>query len=344
MGLPGGMTERALLSLDSLKEIGQGLNRPECVLAHESGLLFAPDWTETGGVSVIAPGGRVSRILARNAPEALKPNGIALEPGGSFLLAHLGAERGALYRLSAEGEVSLLLDRVEGEPLPPANFVTYDRQGRLWLTVSTRLTPRARDYRADAKTGFIALLEDGKARIVADGLGYTNECLLSPDGKTLYVNETFGRRLSAFEVGAGGALANKRTLLEFAAGTFPDGLALDCEGGIWIVSIVSNRVLRLAPDGRVEAVLEDCDPAHLAWVEEAYREDRMDRPHLDQVKSRRLKNISNLAFGGPGLTRGFLGCLLGQGIFSFDSPVAGAPPAHWSVPLGPLERYFTPSE
>lgn len=338
------MAKGAALSLDSLQETGQGLNRPECVLAHESGLLFAPDWTEAGGVSVIAPDGRVSRILARNAPEPLKPNGIALEPGGSFLLAHLGAERGALYRLSAEGEVSLVLDEAGGAPLPPANFVTYDHQGRLWLTVSTRVTPRAKDYRANASTGFIARVEGGEARIVADGLGYTNECLLSPDGGTLYVNETFGRRLSAFEVTPEGALTNKRTLLAFGEGSFPDGLALDREGGIWIVSIVSNRVLRLSPEWELETLLEDSEPEHLAWVEAAYREDRMDRPHLDQVKSRRLKNISNLAFGGPDLTRGYLGCLMGQSIFSFDSPIAGAPPAHWSVPLGPLERYLAPSE
>jgi hypothetical protein len=56
----------------------------------------------------------------------------------------------------------------------------------------------------------------------------------------------------------------------------------------------------------------------------------MGRPHLDQVVSRRLRNISSLAFGGADLRTGYLGCLLGDSIATFRSPVAGFPPAHWT--------------
>jgi len=99
---------------------------------------------------------------------------------------------------------------------------------------------------------------------------------------------------------------------------------------VWITSIVSNRVLRVAPDGGQQVMLEDCDEAHLAWVEQAYLAGAMGRPHLDGVKSRRLRNISSLAFGGPELRTAYLGCLLGDAIASFRSPVPGAPPAHWN--------------
>ena len=46
----------------------------------------------------------------------------------------------------------------------------------------------------------------------------------------------------------------------------------------------------------------------------------------------RLKNISSLAFGGPDLRTAYLGCLLGDSLMSFRSPVAGQPPTHWYFP------------
>jgi len=55
----------------------------------------------------------------------------------------------------------------------------------------------------------------------------------------------------------------------------------------------------------------------------------MDRPHLDKAAGRVLRNISSLAFGGPDLRTAYLGCLLGDRVASFPSPVAGAPPVHW---------------
>ena len=64
----------------------------------------------------------------------------------------------------------------------------------------------------------------------------------------------------------------------------------------------------------------------------------MGRPHLDRAVSKRLKNISNLAFGGPDLRTAYLGCLLGDSIASFETPVAGARPVHWQADLGPLAR------
>ena len=138
------------VDLQQLQFIGSGLNRPECVLAHVSGLLMTPDWTEPGGISVVSPSGQVYRILATN-PESgvdmpLRPNGIALEPGGTILIAHLGAERGGIYRLSADGHVAVITDQVDGAPMPPANFVARDSQDRVWFTVSTTKVPRADDF------------------------------------------------------------------------------------------------------------------------------------------------------------------------------------------------------
>jgi hypothetical protein len=115
----------------------------------------------------------------------------------------------------------------------------------------------------------------------------------------------------------------------FGKGTFPDGLAFDAAGGVWVTSIVSNRVIRVGPDGAQQLVLEDADEAHIDWCEQAFAAGGMGRNHMDACGGRFLKNISSLAFGGADLRTAYLGCLKGDSIAIFRSPVAGHPPVHW---------------
>jgi sugar lactone lactonase YvrE len=327
----------AAVSLVDLTPVGAGLRRPESVLTHSSGFLFCSDWREGGGVSAIGPDGTVRRLAIADVQQGLRPNGIALEPGGSFILAHLGATSGGAFRLFPDGSTEPLLAAVDGKPLPPSNFPFRDAKGRLWLTVSTRKSPRADDYRASAATGFIVLLDGNEPRIVADGLGYANEIAFTADGQHLFANETFARRLTRFDVAADGGLSNATVVWRFGPGDYPDGLVLDEEGGLWVTSIVSNRVIRIAPDGgSSERVIKDSDPAHLDWTEAAYASNSMGRPHLDQQPARILRNISSLAFGGPDLGTAYLGCLLGEELFSFAAPFRGQRPLHYDFDISPL--------
>lgn len=317
-----------LVPLAALRFTGTDLRRPECALCAANGDVYAADWR--GGVMRIAPDGTQQLALGRHPDGGpLQPNGIALASDGTFLVAHLGAETGGVYRLGAQGSVTPVLTEIDGKPLPPTNYVIEDDAGRLWVTVSTWLSPRARGYRADVADGFVVLVDRRGARIVADGLGYTNELALHPSGRWLWVNETFGRRLSRFAVRDDGTLGPRQTVTTFGAGFFPDGLAFDAEGHAWVVSIVSNRILRVAPDGTQLPVLEDADAAHVEWVESAYLSGTMGRPHLDRAAGQVLRNISSIAFGGPSLRTAFLGCLLDQRLPTFDAPIAGHPPPHW---------------
>jgi sugar lactone lactonase YvrE len=322
------LSTQPTVDLAALKFVGQGLVRPECVLATRSA-LYTADWR--GGIVRIGADGQQT-LFAGTLPggRPLRPNGIALCADGSFLLADLGETAGGVFRLERSGDVRPWLERADGVDLPPTNYVSEDATGRVWVTVSTRRVPRADAYRADVADGFVVLVDRKGARIVADGLCFTNEALLSPDGRWLYVNETFGRRLVRFAVAADGSLSARQTVTEFGHGTYPDGLAFDGEGHVWITSIVSNRVLRVAPDGAVATILEDADAAHVDWCEAAYQSGTLGRPHLDRAAGRVLKNISSLAFGGDDLRTAYLGCLLGDTIASFRVTVAGAAPVHWS--------------
>lgn len=136
--------------------------------------------------------------------------------------------------------------------------------------------------------------------------------------------------MSRFALRADGALGAKQVVAEFGPGTFPDGLAFGEQGHAWVVSIVSNRLLRVAPHGTAALWLEEADAGHLAWVEAAYEAGMMGRPHLHGVPSRQLRNISSIAFCGADRRSAVLGCLLGDRLATLRLPVAGAAPTHWN--------------
>ncbi|MEM7588510.1 MAG: hypothetical protein AAF560_34295, partial [Acidobacteriota bacterium] len=67
----------------------------------------------------------------------------------------------------------------------------------------------------------------------------------------------------------------------------------------------------------------------VAWVVDAFEAGAMGRQHLDRAAGSRLRNVTSLAFGGPDLRTGYLGCLQGDRLMTFRSPVAGVAPVHW---------------
>ena len=300
--------------------IGSDLQRPECVLACASGRLYASD--RRGGVACIEPDGR-QRLIGRST---LLPNGIALRRDGSFLVANM-ADAGGVWQIDANGQVEPWLMAVDGLALPKVNFVTVDALDRAWVCVSARDTGDA--YPLQAKSGFIVLVERGAAQVVADGLQYTNECRIDASGEHLFVNETFGRCTTRFALRADGSLHRRERIASFGNGDFPDGLALDAEGGVWVVCVGSNRVHRVTPDGQVQTIVDDSLPETTDALEAAFGAGTLTRPMLSGATGRSLQNISSLAFGGPDLRTAVLGCLKGTALASFTAPVAGLAPAHW---------------
>ena len=299
---------------------GRDLHRPECVHCTAQGDVFVSDWR--GGVTRIRSDGSQQLI---KGDRAVKTNGFAILPDRSFLLAHLGDDEGGVFRLAWNGELSVFLDN-----LPPTNFV-HAHGDTVYITVSTRLLPRTLARKPGHADGFIVCVDRRGTRVVAEGLGYTNECKVDPTGKWLYVNETFGKRMSRFAVRAHGDLGARETVAEFGAGTFPDGLDFDAEGGVWITSVFSNRLIRIAPGGTQRVLLEDNDPAFVARIEEEFARGELVRDVHPEVPAKLIRNLSSSAFGGSDLRTLYLGCLQDSRIYRMPSPVAGARPPHWDV-------------
>jgi sugar lactone lactonase YvrE len=310
------------LSTD-LAQIGSGLQRPECVLATHDGSLYTCDWKL--GIARIAPDGTTGPALEADlTAQGLRPNGIALTATGDFLFANLGPA-GGVWRVGRRGEARPFATELAGRPLPPTNFVLVDGD-RVWITISST-TGKHEHFTAEANAGQILLVQDGKVTLATDGLNWTNELRISPDGKHLFVNETFACRTTRYDVAADGALTHP-VQLTFPTDTYPDGLAFDAEGALWITCVIANRLIRVAPDLTWTVLFEDADP-ELSTIASTYAQGGLTLDHILRSRGSRVSNLSSIAFGGADLKTLYLGGLGNRAVQVLRSPVAGTPMAHW---------------
>lgn len=96
---------------------------------------------------------------------------------------------------------------------------------------------------------------DGTTRQVADDLEFPNGMAVTPDGSTLLVAESYGRRLTAFDLAADGGLSGRRVWAELGDGT-PDGICLDATGAAWYADVPHRRCVRVREGGEVLDVVE----------------------------------------------------------------------------------------
>lgn len=306
-----------------LAQTGSGLNRPECVLAARDGSQYTCDWKL--GIARIAPDGTTGPAVEVDLIEqGLRPNGIALTADGDFLFANL-SPAGGVWRVGRCGEARPFATELAGRPIPPTNFVLVDGD-RVWITISST-TGKHEHFTAEANTGQILLVQDGNITVVADGLNWTNELRISPDGKHLFVNETFACRTTRYDVAADGVLTNP-VWLTFPEDTYPDGMAFDAEGALWIACVISNRLIRVAPDLTWTVLFEDVD-RELDTIASAYAKGCLTLDQILRSRGSCVSNLSSIAFGGPDLKTLYLGGLGVRAVQVLRSPVAGMPMEHW---------------
>jgi sugar lactone lactonase YvrE len=98
--------------------------------------------------------------------------------------------------------------------------------------------------------GLIAVVTPGgSVRQVADGVEFPNGMAVTPDDSTLIVAESYGHRLTAFDIAADGGLSNRRTWAELDG--FPDGICLDADGAVWFGDVPNQRCVRVREGGEV---------------------------------------------------------------------------------------------
>ncbi len=178
-----------------------------------------------------------------------EPSGLGWLPDGRLLVVSMQDRR--LLRLDPGGLVPV----ADLSPFATwhCNDMVVDGRGRAYignfgfdLHAQAPLVP----------ANLVLVTPDGHAEVAASDLLFPNGTVITPDGRTLIVAESFGARLTAFDVAADGRLSKRRIWAQLAPGSdgktpIPDGICLDAEGAIWIASPLTGEVLRIREGGAV---------------------------------------------------------------------------------------------
>ena len=176
------------------------------------------------------------------------PLGMILETSDARTLAFADRHGVALLDLETYSRLPVS-DPERGRDGVGYNDAKVDPRGRLWLGTydSAEVEPR----------GCVWLLEGDQAAHLADsGFVVVNGPTFSPDGGIIYVSDSVGRRILAYDIRENGSLARRRIFAQFLPEEgLPDGLTTDAEGCIWCAHWDGARVTRFSPQGeRLTAV------------------------------------------------------------------------------------------
>lgn len=324
-----------------LMYIGEGLQRPECILAEKDGTLWAAD--SRGGVVKLRPDGtqgiitqKISEHFAAADSEAARyltgtlPNGLAFAANGDILISNFGTDR--LEVMTRTGESRVLADSIDGEAIGKVNFVLRDSKGRIWITVSTRIKSWMQALRTDLADGYIARYDSGKFRIVADGFRFTNEIRMDAKEEFMYVVETTGGCISRLRVREDGSLGDREIFgpRSLGKGAWPDGIAFDSLGNLWGTCVYSDKLFVLTPQGDLRVLLDEGDPAKVDALEKQFFAGAVTEDILFATGRGVAPWMASVTFGGPDLQTAYIGSLRGHRIPYFRAPAPGLPMVHWN--------------
>ena len=185
--------------------------------------------------------GRRETVFKHDQPVS----GLGWLPDGRMLVVSMEDRR--LLRIEPDGTPALHAD-LGAIATGHCNDMVVDAHGRAYVgnfgvgyPDATKVQP-AKMARVDP---------DGRVSVAADDLVFPNGTMITPDGKTLIVGETFAARMTAFDIAPDGTLSNRRVWAPLPERAVPDGACLDAEGAVWVASPTTSDVIRLKQGGEV---------------------------------------------------------------------------------------------
>ncbi len=328
------------VKVSDLKFIGEGLQRPECILVEPDGTLWVAD--ARGGVVKISPNRTQTIItqssdprfsqasdLASRFTQGTLPNGLVFAENGDILISNFGTD--LLEVMTRDGKTKTLYDNIDGKPIGKVNFVLRDSKNRIWLTISTKTINWIEAFKPDTADGAIALVDKKGIRFVADGFHFTNEIRFDSVEEHLYITETVGRRISRMRVHPDGTLSDREIFgpPDLGPGGYPDGIAFDSYGNLWGTLIYGEKIFALTPEGDLRILFDDGNPEAIARLDKNFFAGKVTVDDLLPCASSVAPWMASITFGGPDLKTVYIGSLKGNRIPYFTSPVAGLPMVHW---------------
>jgi sugar lactone lactonase YvrE len=223
-------------SVPELPILMNGLAFPESPRWHDDRLFFS-DWGAHEVIAVDLEG--KSEVIAR-VPSF--PMCIDRLPDGRLLI--VSANDGLLLRREPDNSLVTHAD-LSGLAHHAWNDIVVDGRGNAYVNIGFDFPG------GEFGLGILALATPGGAvRQVADGVAFPNGMVVTPDNSTLVLAESYGNRLTAFDIAADGSLSNRRLWADLQDGA-PDGICLDAEGAIWYGDVPNKRCVRVREGGEM---------------------------------------------------------------------------------------------
>src|ERR1051326_4959114 len=217
----------------------------------KEGNLYAVNYSKEGTVGKITPAGASSIFIELSNGSV--GNGIRFNSRGEMLIADYTNHN--ILRVDMVGkQLSVYAhDSMMNQP----NDIAIDSKDRLYASDPNWKAGTGRIWRIDT---------DGKTVLLEDSMGTTNGIEVSPDEKTLYVNESVQRKVWAYDLLANGAVSNKRLLIEFPDFGM-DGMRCDVGGNLYIARYGKGTVAKVSPKGELlkEITLLGKNPSNIAF-------------------------------------------------------------------------------
>jgi len=211
---------------------------------HEGRLWFS-NWGAQEVVAVDADGN--SEVVTR-VPTTL-PFSIDWLPDGRLLI--VSGPEGLLLRMEPDASLVTHID-LTGISDKGWNEIVVDGRSNAYVNGAGFDLMAGEEF----APGIVALVTpDGSARQVADGIAFPNGMAVTPDNSTLIVAESYGKRLTAFDIAADGGLSSRRVWADLGGGV-PDGICVDAEGAVWYGDVPNKRCVRVREGGEVLQTVE----------------------------------------------------------------------------------------
>jgi sugar lactone lactonase YvrE len=173
-----------------------------------------------------------------------QPSGLGWLPNGELLVVAMTSRQ--IRRVDPDGTVHLHAD-LAAIASGHCNDMVVDAAGNAYVGNFGFDSERGEALRA---ADLAIVRADGTTEVAATDLRFPNGSVITPDGRTLIVGESMGRRFSAFDIDDEARLSGRRVWAELP-GMAPDGCALDADGAIWVADAFGAGCVRVAEGGEV---------------------------------------------------------------------------------------------